>query len=308
MSEHKPIDIDNRFSNKWFQQWTQTDSYLASDGYVARIPLRLMSTNLVLYGTADYDEALKEFEHEDFVPVTVGGKVPVQIWFNNFLDTDCGPSDCINAYTETWFSFPVTVKANPLDLPFESPFSYLVEHPDTLNWTHRVICGPDKTGYRTGAVAAIAGGREVWGFPKHPAVADLRFDYQDEDRVEFSASLLNKKVISVSAKLPEKSADPITMEVDAQTPADHCLTPKQNPLQAGFIPKQTRYGTAMAATMNFVPWDNSVDSLEIYAEEEHYSALLKAWNFTPVLKMHTSDFKVVAFKPAGWGAELIPSK
>ena len=161
-------DVSLRFSNAWFDQWPKTDSYLASDGQINRMPLRLTSTNLVIYGAANLAEVLKEFAHEEFRPVTVGGQVPVQIWFNNFIDTDCGPFDRINAYVETWYSFPVTHKSKPVDLPYENPFSYNVMHPETLVWVHRVLCGPDKNGNDMGARAAIAGGREVWGFPKHP--------------------------------------------------------------------------------------------------------------------------------------------
>ena len=69
---------DRKLSDKWFEQWTQTDTYLASDGHSNRIPLRLASTNVVLYGKAKLTEVLKEFEHEDHRPVTVGGDVPVQ--------------------------------------------------------------------------------------------------------------------------------------------------------------------------------------------------------------------------------------
>ena len=86
-SESKP----GKFTDPWFTQWPETASYTGSDGHDCRIPLRLESSNLVVYGRASMAEALKEFEHEDFQPVTVGGDVPVQIWFNDFTDTDCGP-------------------------------------------------------------------------------------------------------------------------------------------------------------------------------------------------------------------------
>jgi len=293
-------DGNRRFSNQWFEQWTKTDSYLASDGRVNRIPLRLTSTNLVIFGGATLDEVLKEFEHEEYRPITVGNKVPVQIWFNNFIDTDCGPFDRINPYVETWYSFPVTPKARPVDLPYENPFSYNVMHPEALVWVHRVLCGPDKNGNDMGARAAIAGGREVWGFPKHPAVADLSFRYLDKDIVSFTGALQGKKAITASVVLPESVAGSVAVPVDARTAPDGCLTPTQNPLVPGFIPKQTRYGQAFCATMNFAPWNPTTDSLEIHADDTFYGALLKSWNFAPALKMHAPDFKIVAFKPDGW--------
>ena len=110
-----------RFSHDWFDQWNEVDSYVDSDGNVNRIPLRLTSSNLVVYGGADYDEAMKEFDHEHYQPVSVGGKVPVQVWFNDFHDTDCGPFDRVNAYTETWFSFFVTPKDKPTRITVRVP-------------------------------------------------------------------------------------------------------------------------------------------------------------------------------------------
>ncbi|ANU08435.1 hypothetical protein [Paraurantiacibacter namhicola] len=295
---------EQRFSEDWWSNWPQSDTYLASDGHVARIPLRLQSTNLVIYGGADLAEVMKEFEHEDTVPVSVGGRVPVQLWCNNFTDTDCGPTDRTNPYLETWFSFPVVAKSSPLKLPYESPFSLNVEHPDALVMTHRVLCGGDRDGYTVGAQSAISCGREVWGFPKHPGLADLAFDYVGDDEMTFAANHLGRSVYTLRARLPEAVEGHVSVSVDVATGPDTCITPSQNPHKAGFIPKQTRYATAMAATLAFAPWDTATDTLEIQGEDDHFGGLLKSWNFQPELKMHTSDFKVVARKPAGWGAEL----
>jgi len=54
--------------------------------------------------------------------------------------------------------------------------------------------------------------------------------------------------------------------------------------------------------MHFAPWDAAADSLEVHDEDAYYGALLKSWNFVPLLKMHATDFKIVAFKPDGWNA------
>ena len=284
----------------WFDQWPQTDGYVASDGNMNRIPLRLASTNVVLYGPADMREVSKEFEHEAFEPVTVAGDVPVQIWCNNFLDTDCGPPDRLNPYVEIWYSFPVVPKGRSLDLPLESPFSYNVAAPDTHVWVHRVLCGRAADGYETGARAAIAGGREVWGFPKHPAIADLHFAYPDSGLAKIEGSHQGNRVIDIAIRLPESQDGHVTVPVDVRSAPDTCLTPTQNPLQPGFIPKQTRYGQAFAATMHFLPWDESTDWMTVHAEERFFGGLLASWNFVPRLKMHCSDLRVVAFKPAGW--------
>ena len=67
-----------KLNHPWFEQWPESDSYRASDGTVNRIPLRLTSSNLIIYGSANLKEVLKEFEHEDHIPVTVSGEVPVR--------------------------------------------------------------------------------------------------------------------------------------------------------------------------------------------------------------------------------------
>ena len=291
---------ESGLSDKWFDQWKQTDSYLASDNHVNRIPLRLSSSNIVVYGSARLSEVLKEFEHEDHHPVTVGGKVPVQLWCNNFIATDCGPIDNLNPYIETWYSFPVTPKSIKLDLPYEDPYSYNLDNPETLTWCHRVLCGPAKDGYKLGAIAAIAGGREIWGFPKHPSLADLSFEYLDKETVAFAGSLQSNKVFSLQLKLPENIKEHLKVDIDVLTPKGACITPKQNPLRANFVAKQTRYQQAFSASMHFHPWDQKTDTLVVYDEEAYFGAMLKSWEFEPALKMHCSDLKIVAFKPDGW--------
>ena len=175
-------------------------------------------------------------------------------------------------------------------------------HPDALNWTHRVLCGGDADGDTTGGQAAITGGREVWGFPKHPGIADLSFTYPDDKTVAFTGALHGNKAVAVRAVLPESVEGCVTVPVDAKAAPGSCITPKQNPLKAGFIPKQVRYTTALAATMHFSPWDPDTDKFELFDEEEHYGALLKSWNFEPALKMNTRDLKIVALKPTGWAS------
>ena len=288
---------------EWFEQWNQTDSYLASDGTINRIPLRLTSSNVIIYGSANLTEVLREFEHEDYQPVTVAGKVPVQIWCNNFIDTDCGSKDTVNPYLETWYSFPVTPKPSQLDLPFESAYSYNVNAPDTLTWCHRVLCGASEKGKDLPAKAAIAGGREIWGFPKHPDLANLNFDYSDEEKVHFKGSHQGNDVISLSIKRPENVEGNILVEADALTEPGTCITPKQNLFNPSFVSKQTRYTQAFRANMYFSPWDNATDSLIIYNSEDFFGGLLNSWSFKHHLKLHCSDLMIVAFKPEGWNPD-----
>ena len=45
-----------KLNHPWFEQWPESDSYKASDGTVNRIPLRLTSSNLIIYGSANLNE------------------------------------------------------------------------------------------------------------------------------------------------------------------------------------------------------------------------------------------------------------
>jgi len=118
--------------------------------------------------------------------------------------------------------------------------------------------------------------------------------------VEFSATHQGNKVFDLKATLPESTLGHVAVPLDIKTGVDTLNTPRQNPKTPGFIPKQTRYGTAFGATMIFSPWDNLTDTLTIHGEDLHYGGLLKSWKFEPALKMHTKDFKICAFKPDGW--------
>ena len=109
--------------------------------------------------------------------MSVGGKASVQIWMNNFTDTDCGNTDTKNPYLETWISTWATPKDSPLELNYTSDMSLLISDPKALIWIHRVILG-DAPGIDTSkndpALGALLGGHGVWGFPKHPTKAKIK--------------------------------------------------------------------------------------------------------------------------------------
>ena len=137
--------------------------------------------------------------------------------------------------------FQLPLKRTTLDLPYEDSFSYNVNAPDTLTWCHRVLCGPAKDGHDLAAKAAIAGGREIWGFPKHPDMADLDFDYSEEKAVSFTARHQGNEVMTVKVKRPESTEGYLTVDADAITETGACITPKQNFMKPSFVAKQTRY-------------------------------------------------------------------
>ena len=63
------------------QEWFEMESniLILLHGTINRIPLRLTSSNVIIYGSANLFEVLN-------LTVTVDGEVPVQIWCNNFID------------------------------------------------------------------------------------------------------------------------------------------------------------------------------------------------------------------------------
>merc|ERR1712072_1606843 len=83
--------INQRFSDTWWRKFdTPTDGYRDSSGFVNRLPLRLESTELIIWGLVDADKMWAEYDDEDFHPILVGGKAVVTVWLNQFTDTDCG--------------------------------------------------------------------------------------------------------------------------------------------------------------------------------------------------------------------------
>ena len=105
----------------WFEQYPQIGEYIAQDGFPVRLPLRLIGHQAQVYGTADLGKVLEDMEAwgEDWMPATVGGKVPFQFGFNNFADTDCGRPETRNPYLETWTEFPVTRKSSPVSWEYK---------------------------------------------------------------------------------------------------------------------------------------------------------------------------------------------
>jgi len=275
------------FDEPWFKQFKQTGGYNASDGTMNRLPLRLKSTESFIYGSADLAAVMADMEDEAFVPISVGGKAAVSIWFNNFTDTDCG-----GAYLETWFTVSVTPKDAPLTLPDEGPQSFAVADPRALVYLARVLCG-DAPGNPGAAMKAITGGREIWGFPKHHVPAHIRYTYPDENTTQFDASHQGKPVISMRMALPENDPKSQTVPLDLKTPPGSCISgPK-------WLVKQTRYHQAFSTTEHIAMWNPATDSLKLY-DDGYYGTKLKAWGFAPKMKVHATDFKIAAFKPDGW--------
>lgn len=268
------------------------------------LPLRLHSHELVLTGTADLKAVQESFQEEYYTPVSVGGMASVQVWMNNFTDTDCGNADTKNPYLETWISTWATPKGEPLELNYTSDMSLLIADPKAP-WIHRVILG-DAPGIDTSkndpALGALLGGHGVWGFPKHKVKAKISTYYEGSDRVHFQAKHIKTNLLGqqdfvdavvADVKLPETSKSNIAVPVNIRTAPDAVVG---GPL---WMVQQTRFGEAFNTTQNIAPFDPATDKFEV-GSDDYYSSVLKAWHFEPKLKMHTHDFQIAAFKPSNW--------
>jgi len=274
------------------------------------LPIRLHSHELVLTGTADLKQVQESFEEEYYTPVSVGGLASVQVWMNNFTDTDCGNADTKNPYLETWISTWATPKDEPLELNYTSDMSLLIADPKALIWIHRVILG-DAPGIDTSkndpALGAQLGGHNVWGFPKHKVKAQISTYYEGSDRVHFQAKHLKKNLLGqqtfvdavvADVKLPETSKSNIAVPVNIRTAPDAVIG---GPL---WMVQQTRFGEAFNTTQNIAPFDHATDKFEI-GSDDFYSSVLRTWKFQPKLKMHTNDFQLPhSSLPIGWASSV----
>ena len=87
-----------------------------------------------------------------------------------------------------------------------------------------------------GAVAAIAGGREVWGFPKHPDPADAAIPvYPNDETVTFEGFASGPQgVFALKFKRPESIEGPRQRFLwTCRTGEDTCITPS-----ASILPKR----------------------------------------------------------------------
>ena len=65
-----------RFQDPWFRSFDKpTHGYRDSTGFVNRLPLRLQSEELMVYGFVDPSKLWAEYHDEAFTPILVGDKV-----------------------------------------------------------------------------------------------------------------------------------------------------------------------------------------------------------------------------------------
>ena len=90
--------------------------------------------------------------------------------------------------------------------------------PQSQSFLIRVLCGdtPENPG---AALKAITGGREIFGFPKHPIPAELQFNYAmsadgKRESIEFQGFHQNVHAISMKCKLPMMDPEHVMIPLD----------------------------------------------------------------------------------------------
>jgi len=297
-----------RFPHPWWRTYdTPTEGYRDSAGFVNRLPLRLESTEMIIFGTVDAGKMWSEFADEDFIPVLVGGKAVVSVWLNNFTDSDCG-----GCYLETWYNTFVTRSDQPqVSLPMGTPFDLIIQHERCQNFLQRVVCS-DAPGNPGAAMKAIIGGREIFGFPKHPVPGAIQFAYEETEGKQtgwqFDMSHNGKHGVSVRCKLPETDPNHVVVPIDVVAPMDLVIgAPRLGGTHKNHNGSHpTYFGQAIYGNQATTVWDPKTDTFEL-GNDDHYASPLKRWDFTPMVKGHIPDFKTAAFKPVGWisGADAL---
>lgn len=299
LSTSVPRLAGTRFVDPWWRNFDKpTHGFRDSAGFVNRLPLRLESQEILVHGTVDPAKMWAEYDDEAFEPILVGDKAVVTVWFNKFLDTDCG-----GAYLETWYNTYVTRKGRvkQITLPYESPFSILgaAALPETQSFLQRVICS-DAPGNPGAAMKAITGGREIFGFPKHPVPGSISF-VQEGDKVIFGCSHENTEAISMTCILPDKDPNALTIPVEVMegAPDSNIGSPRLGGTHKGHNgAHQSFYSCSVKCTQIVGAWNPETDSLKI-GDNAHYLPLSR-WGFQPLVKVHSPDFKICAHKPSGW--------
>lgn len=304
----KPARPERRFANRWFRKYDKAEGgYVDSNGFMNRLPLRLMATNVVIHGLVDADKMWKGggFDDEPFQPVLVAGKAVLTIFLNNFIDTDCGGD-----YLETWYNTVVTPTGTD-QVKFDTPDKLGDALAAGCNYLMKVVCS-DTPGNPGAANKAICGGRGMFGFPKHPVPGKIRFDYkEDNTKVEFDMEHGGKGGFEVRVKLPGVKKDGLRyphQEIDALRVNLNLKIPPEGIISSPALggthkghngANQVRFAQHMCCTQHMAPWDPETDSFK-WGTDEHYSVPAAKWDFTPALKVHIPDFKICAFKPSNW--------
>lgn len=275
-------------------------------GHHHKLPVRLESTALIVYGFADPKKVEAEMRGEHYEPVLVGGKAVVSIWFQNVHQSDYG-----GHYLETSYNTFVhhtgllhIVGGGKLKLDYESPFSVFIQDPHSAPYQLRSLVS--ESGWDTGAGAlAVEVGKDVFAFPQHNDLGKMSFKYDGKCGLgapEYSVNVEHsgKQAVSLRMVVPKKGMEgTLTTPMEVETAEDALISGPRITEQ----PKQTRYGVHYKCTQHVQRWNPETDSLE-FGDDDHFASPIKSWNFEPILKIHSPDFKMILRKPVNCKATL----
>ena len=263
------------------------------------------SSDLVLYGTVDAKLMICDaFEDEVYAPVILGddNKAVISIAFKDIKDSDSG------RYYEVFYATYVSPKdKGPLNAPFKTPFSLLevAEIPETHAFCLSILCG-DSLDNPGGAKRGIHCGREIFGVPKHPNPGNVRFHCTEKDgkivEINVEGSHNNDHVVSMRCKLPSQETTCTNVSIDVPKNSGNSIIggPCYGGMHKGFNGAfQGRIDAAVNCTMSIACWNDDTDYLKL-GNDTHFAMHLKKWNFKPMVKAYSDNFKICLFKPSGW--------
>ena len=296
----------NSFKDPWWRTFDcPSDGYRDFTGFVFRLPFRMESADLILHGTVDADLMFADaFEDELYRPIIIGeeNKAVISIAFKDIKESDCGK------YFDIFYATYVYKKdTSPIRVPFKTPFSVLevASIPNTYTFCLSILCG-DKSDDKGGPKRGIHCGREIFGVPKHPKPAELNFDYriknEKKEEIIVRGFHENSHVISLQCRLPRKEDESKNLSVDVPKHSGNkiiggpCYGGGHKGFNGAF---QSLVESAVSCSLSISSWNDKTDSLQL-GSDSHFSSHLKRWNFKPLVKAYSEDFKICLFKPAGW--------
>merc|ERR1711939_1218681 len=146
----------------------------------------------------------------------------------------------------------------------------------------------------------------MFGFPKHPVPAVISCQYDEAKSLVFEATHEGKMALKVSCAVPQPVTgedgaplNVVPLDLEKCAPDAQIGAPRLGGTHKGHNGTiQSFYKTSVHCHQHVAGWNSEKDSLE-FGDAEHFAPLSR-WDFAPVVKAHSTDFKIVAYKPSGW--------
>merc|ERR1712144_123631 len=118
---------------------------------------------------------------------------------------------------------------------------------------------------------AITGGREMFGFPKHPVPAVISCQYDEAKSLVFEATHEGKMALKVSCAVPQPVTgedgaplNVVPLDLEKSAPDAQIGAPRLGGTHKGHNGTiQSFYATSCHATQIMGPWSPDTDTLEI---------------------------------------------